>query len=50
LKDFQTEKDSELKDMQMLKLTRMSVSKVSEGEWKFLTGIIEKNGEEVFSA
>ena len=50
LKEFQTEKDSALKDMQMLKLSRLSVSKVSDGEWKFLAGVIDGNGEEVFGA
>jgi len=48
LRDLQLEKDSALKDMQMLKLTRLSVSRVSQGEWEFLTGVIEENGEVIF--
>ena len=36
---------SPLENMQMLKLTRLSVSKVSAEEWDFLTGVMEKNGD-----
>lgn len=45
LKEWQTEKGHPLESMQMLKLTRMSVSKVSEGEWQFLVGEMEKRGD-----
>jgi predicted RNA-binding protein with PUA-like domain len=45
LKEWQTEKGNPLENMQMLKLTRMSVSKVSEGEWQFLVGEMEKRGD-----
>jgi len=47
LRAFQAEKGSPLENMQMLKLTRLSVSKVSAGEWEFLTGIMEKNGDKI---
>ena len=36
---------NELKEMQMLKLTRLSVSKVREEEWKFLVGEMGKRGD-----
>lgn len=29
----------------MLKLTRLSVSKVDVEEWEFLVGVMEKNGD-----
>ena len=45
LRGFQAEKGNPLENMQMLKLTRLSVSKVSTEEWKFLTGVMEKNGD-----
>ena len=45
LRAFQAEKGNPLENMQMLKLTRLSVSKVSAEEWEFLTGIMEKNGD-----
>lgn len=48
LRAFQAEKGSPLENMQMLKLTRLSVSKVSAGEWDFLTGVMEKNGDKIW--
>jgi predicted RNA-binding protein with PUA-like domain len=45
LRSFQAEKGNPLENMQMLKLTRLSVSKVSKEEWEFLTGVMEKNGD-----
>ncbi len=45
LKAWQSEKGHPLENMQMLKLARMSVSKVSKGEWDFLVGEMEKNGD-----
>ncbi len=45
LKEWQGEKGNPLENMQMLKLTRMSVSKVSAGEWEFLVGEMEKRGD-----
>lgn len=45
MKDWQKEDGHPLKDMQMLKLSRMSVSKVSVSEWEFLTGELRKRGE-----
>jgi len=47
LKAFQSEKGNPLENMQMLKLSRLSVSKVSQDEWSFLTGIMEKNGDKL---
>ncbi|KAH8595270.1 PUA-like domain-containing protein [Bisporella sp. PMI_857] len=47
LKDFQGEKGNPLENMQMLKLSRLSVSKVSAEEWEFLTGVMRKNGDEI---
>lgn len=47
LKEWQTEKGHPLENMQMLKLTRMSVSKVSEGEWRFLVDEMKKRGDVV---
>jgi predicted RNA-binding protein with PUA-like domain len=47
LRAFQDEKGSPLENMQMLKLTRLSVSKVSAGEWDFLIGVMEKNGDKI---
>lgn len=35
----------ELKEMQMLKLTRLSVSKVRAEEWEFLVGEMERRGD-----
>ncbi|KAG9244330.1 PUA-like domain-containing protein [Calycina marina] len=48
LKAFRAEDDSPLKNMDMLRQTRISVSKVSEGEWNFLTAVVEKNGEKIY--
>jgi predicted RNA-binding protein with PUA-like domain len=45
LRAFQAEKGNPLENMQMLKLTRLSVSKVSTEEWAFLTAVMEKNGD-----
>jgi predicted RNA-binding protein with PUA-like domain len=47
LKTFQAEKDSPLANMQMLKLTRLSVSRVSSEEWEFLISAMKKNGDEI---
>jgi predicted RNA-binding protein with PUA-like domain len=47
LRSFQSEKGNPLESMQMLKLTRLSVSKVSAEEWDFLTGVMEKNGDKI---
>jgi predicted RNA-binding protein with PUA-like domain len=47
LRAFQAEKGNPLENMQMLKLTRLSVSRVSQGEWDFLTSVMEKNGDKV---
>jgi predicted RNA-binding protein with PUA-like domain len=47
LRAFQAEKDSPLANMQMLKLTRLSVSRVSPEEWDFLTSVMEKNGDKI---
>ncbi|KIN00912.1 hypothetical protein OIDMADRAFT_122973, partial [Oidiodendron maius Zn] len=47
LREFQAEKDSPLANMQMLKLTRLSVSRVSPEEWEFLISVMKKNGDEV---
>ncbi|ESZ96825.1 hypothetical protein SBOR_2826 [Sclerotinia borealis F-4128] len=41
------EKGNALENMQMLKLARLSVSKVSGEEWRFLVGQMEKNGDVV---
>jgi predicted RNA-binding protein with PUA-like domain len=45
LKAWQGEKGHPLENMQMLKLARISVSKVSAGEWDFLVGEMVKNGD-----
>lgn len=45
LRAFQSEKGNPLENMQMLKLTRLSVSKVDVEEWEFLVGVMEKNGD-----
>jgi predicted RNA-binding protein with PUA-like domain len=45
LKAWQTTKGHPLENMEMLKLARLSVSKVSEEEWKFLVAEMEKNGD-----
>jgi len=45
LKAWQGEKGNPLENMQMLKLARMSVSKVSPAEWGFLVGEMEKRGD-----
>lgn len=45
LKAWQSTKGHPLENMQMLKLARLSVSKVSEAEWRFLVGEMEKNGD-----
>jgi hypothetical protein len=47
MKDWQKEDGHPLKEMQMLKLSRMSVSKVSGGEWEFLIEEAKKRGDEV---
>ncbi|RKF57485.1 Thymocyte nuclear protein 1 [Erysiphe neolycopersici] len=45
LKAWHTEKNHVLGNMQMLKLTRMSVSKVEEVEWNFLISEMIKRGD-----
>lgn len=50
LRALQAEKDSPLANMQMLKLTRLSVSKVSPEEWAFLVSAMEKNGDKILEA
>jgi len=47
LREFQAEKGSPLENMQMLKLGRLSVSRVSAEEWAFLVGVMEKNGDSI---
>ncbi|CZT42645.1 uncharacterized protein RSE6_16031 [Rhynchosporium secalis] len=47
LKAWQAEKGHPLESMQMLKLTRMSVSKVSEAEWQFLVEEMKKRGDDI---
>ncbi|PQE32424.1 thymocyte nuclear 1 protein [Rutstroemia sp. NJR-2017a WRK4] len=47
IKAWFNEKGHPLENMQMLKLARLSVSKISEGEWRFLVGEMEKNGDVV---
>lgn len=49
LRAFQAVKDSPLANMQMLKLTRLSVSKVSPEEWEFIVSVMRENGEEILS-
>ncbi|RAL64720.1 hypothetical protein DID88_001751 [Monilinia fructigena] len=45
IKAWFEEKGNALNNMQMLKLARLSVSKVSSEEWRFLVGQMEKNGD-----
>jgi predicted RNA-binding protein with PUA-like domain len=45
LKAWQGEKGHPLENMQMLKLARISVSKVSAEEWDFLVAEMEKRGD-----
>ena len=45
LKAWQGEKGHPLENMQMLKMSRISVSKVSAEEWNFLVGEMAKNGD-----
>ena len=47
LKAFQSRKGNPLENMQMLKLTRLSVSKVNEEEWNFLVEVMEDNGDKL---
>jgi len=47
LKAYQSEKGNPLENMQMLKLSRLSVSKVSAEEWDFLVSVMEKNGDKI---
>lgn len=49
LRAFQAAKDSPLANMQMLKLTRLSVSKVTSEEWDFIVSVMRDNGEEILS-
>lgn len=45
MKEWQSTKGHPMENFQMLKLARISVSKVSQGEWEFLCGEMEKNGD-----
>jgi predicted RNA-binding protein with PUA-like domain len=45
LKAWQAEKGHPLENLQMLKLARISVSKVSAEEWNFLVSEMEKRGD-----
>ncbi|KAF7876419.1 hypothetical protein EAF04_001511 [Stromatinia cepivora] len=47
IKAWFEEKGNALNNMQMLKLARLSVSKVSSDEWSFLVGEMKKNGDVV---
>ncbi|EKD18748.1 AT DNA binding protein [Drepanopeziza brunnea f. sp. 'multigermtubi' MB_m1] len=47
LRAWHAEPGGALANMQMLKLARMSVSKVSEAEWEFLVGEMRKRGDVV---
>ncbi|KAF4635136.1 hypothetical protein G7Y89_g2956 [Cudoniella acicularis] len=47
LKEWYTQKGHPLENMQVLKLARMSVSKVSAKEWDFLTVEMKKRGDEI---
>jgi predicted RNA-binding protein with PUA-like domain len=47
LRAFQAEKGSPLENMQMLKLARLSVSKVSAAEWGFLRGVMKGLGDDI---
>jgi predicted RNA-binding protein with PUA-like domain len=47
MKTWQGTKGHPLENFQMLKLARISVSKVSKGEWEFLVGEMEKRGDVV---
>ncbi|KUJ14681.1 DUF55-domain-containing protein [Mollisia scopiformis] len=47
MKAWQSTKGHPMENFQMLKLARISVSKVSAGEWEFLCGEMEKNGDVV---
>lgn len=50
LRSFQAEKDSPLANMQMLKLTRLSVSRVAPEEWDFLISVMKKNGDDILAS
>lgn len=39
-------KGGPLENMQMLKQSRLSVSRVSEGEWEYLMGVVKERGGE----
>jgi predicted RNA-binding protein with PUA-like domain len=47
LKEWQGEKGHPLEEMHVLTAARLSVSKVSEDEWKFLLAEMEKRGDVV---
>lgn len=47
LKAWYSEKDNPLENMQMLKLARISVSKVSTEEWNFLVSQMKERGDEI---
>ncbi|POS84997.1 hypothetical protein EPUL_002771 [Erysiphe pulchra] len=48
LKAWHTEKNHVLANLQMLKLARMSVSKVGESEWNFIISEMIKRGDEPY--
>lgn len=45
LKELQTHKEGELKDMQVLRQSRLSVSKVSKAEWDFILELSQQKEE-----
>jgi len=47
LRAWYGEKGNPLEGMEMLRLARLSVSKVSEAEWRFLVGEMKKKGDVV---
>jgi len=46
LKELQTHKEGELKDMPLLKQSRLSVSKVSKAEWDFILELSRRKEED----
>lgn len=46
LKELKEHVDGPLVSMQMLKQSRLSVSRVSEDEWDFLMGLVEEKEKE----
>jgi len=45
LKELQSHKEAELKDMQVLKQSRLSVSRVSKAEWEFILELARQKEE-----